>query len=493
MSPILPSLTNAVKKPNDEKSYPPVPIAEALTNGFFTVDDKWTVKYWNRAAEVILKVAARDIVGKNLWGKLDGILPPELHEIDISLRLKDTPAYFHEYRGEIGSWFDVITYHCDNTVSVSFKSSKHRHIENSAGPSQQLKVLTELYRFVTEITNDCLWEWNLETEEIFWIDGGHKRVFGYQIENALVPQSFWEHCIHPDDKTRVLAGLKKITEQPHASLWEEKYRFKMADGSYRFVHDRGHIICDGGHKALRMIGATTDITENVLLEEKLKLERTAVTKRITDAVLIAQEKERSQIAIELNENLNQILVATKWNIHIAQNDEDKREACLNNSLQNLNKVITEIKSIYKTLLLPGKHITGLFDNIKDLIKDLAGTNPVIISFRPGSIDEEEDITENMQIDIFRIVQEQLKNIIAHAKATHAGITLKKQANEIILSVTDNGIGCDLLADKTGVGIINIESRTLLYDGKVTITSKPGRGYALKVALPCFPAQYCAGL
>ena len=486
------SRTNNIKKAEAQKSYPLVPMAEALTNGFFTVDDKWTVKYWNKAAEVILKVPAKDIVGKNLWGKFPGMVPPELREIEERVLLKDTPAYFHEYWGEIGSWFDIITYHCDDTVSVSFKSSKHRHIEYAGGPSQQLKVLTELYRFVTEITNDCLWEWNLESEEIFWIDGGHKRVFGYQIANALVPQLFWEHCIHPDDKKAVLAGLKKTTEQHNSNLWEAKYRFKMANGSYRFVHDRGHIIFDGEHKAVRIIGATTDITENVLLEEKLKLERMIGRKRITDAVLIAQEKERALIAIELNENLNQLLVAVKWNIHIAQKDEDKREVCLNNSVENLNKVITEIKKIYKTLLLPDLHIAGLFDNIRNLIKDMVSVNPVIISFHTGNIDEEEDITENMRLDIFRIVQEQLNNIIAHSKATHAGITLKKQGNEIVLAITDNGIGCDLPVEKNGVGIINIESRALLYDGKVTITSKPDKGYTLKVVLPCFPVQYCAG-
>lgn len=489
---LLPKTKAAASEPAKENKYPVSPITETLTNGFFTVDNKWIVQYWNPAAEKILGVKAEDIIGRNLWNKFAGVIPKELFAIDQSAFLQDVPVHFEEYWGEMGAWFDVITYHCDNTLSVSFKSSKHPHTQDSKSPVMQLKVLTELYRFVTEITNDCLWEWNLEAEEIFWIDGGHKRVFGYQIENALLPQNFWEHCIHPDDKTRVLAGLKKINEQHNATLWEEKYRFKMANGNYRFVHDRGHIIYDEDHKALRIIGATTDITENVLLEEILMLERTAVQKRITDAVLIAQEKERSVIAVELNENLNQLLVAAKWNIHIAQKDAGKREVCLNNSVESLTKVIAEIKRIYKTLLLPDLHITGLFENIKDLINDMAGIHPVIISFRTGNIDEEEDITENMQLDIFRIVQEQLKNIIAHSKATQASITLNRQANQIVLSITDNGIGYNLFAGKSGVGIINIKSRALLYDGKVTITSKPDKGYTLKVVLPCFPVQYCAG-
>ena len=96
-------------------------------------------------------------------------------------------------------------------MSVSFKSCSRPADLVSA--EQQLKKLNQLYKFVTEVTNDCLWEWDLQKKEIFWIDGGHKRVLGYPIENAIIPQSFWESCIHPNDKERVLAGLNKIISE----------------------------------------------------------------------------------------------------------------------------------------------------------------------------------------------------------------------------------------------------------------------------------------
>lgn len=179
---------------------PATPVCETLTNGFFTVDHKWRVQYWNKAAETILKVKSADIVGRNVWQKFEGIIPVELFKIDQRVFLKDVPVHFHEYWSEMGAWFDVITYHNNNTLAVSFKSSSNKNNEYPESTAERLKVLTELYRFVTEITNDCLWEWNLLTHEIFWIDGGHKRIFGYQVENALIPQSFWESCIHPEDK-----------------------------------------------------------------------------------------------------------------------------------------------------------------------------------------------------------------------------------------------------------------------------------------------------
>jgi PAS domain S-box-containing protein len=355
---------------------------------------------------------------------------------------------------------------------------------NQGGRVQRLKVLTELYRFVTEITNDCLWEWNLQAKDIFWIDGGHKRVFGYQVENALIPQNFWESCIHPDDKGRVLKGVHDIITKGSSPLWEDKYRFKAANGSYHFVHDRAHIVYDEDGKAIRMIGATADITENVLLEKKLVQARLNRQREITDAVFIAQEKERATIGTELNENLNQLLVAAKWNIEIAKNNEDQKDICLKNSSDYLDKVIGEIKRIYKAIVIPDIRAINLFDNIKNLIHDINQEQPVKFCFYEDGIDLEEDLDRNLQLDIFRMVQEQLNNIIAHANATHATIKLIREGNKIILLISDNGQGSIKSTKKKGVGIINIISRAELYNGFVSIISKPGEGYTLKVVLPC---------
>ncbi|MES1221782.1 MAG: PAS domain-containing protein [Bacteroidota bacterium] len=253
------STTNRHKKSSPGNSYSGKPITAIITNGFFTVDKKWTVTYWNKAAEKLLGVLSKDIIGTNLWEKFAGIIPIEFYKVYHNAFLQDLPVHFEEYWGEMGTWFDVITYHCDDVLSVSFKNSNQ-----PANPVQELKVLTELYRFVTEVTNDCLWEWDLDAKELFWIDGGHKRVFGYNIQNALIPQSFWESRLHPDDKTRILTRLNKIIAGNSSSVWEDEYRFQKADGNYIYVHDRGHIIYNEDKIASRMIGATQDISDRKL-------------------------------------------------------------------------------------------------------------------------------------------------------------------------------------------------------------------------------------
>lgn len=254
------SISNATNERADKDVYPGKPVTETLANGFFTVDDKWTVKYWNKAAEKILGVPAKDIVGKNLWEEFAGIIPVEFYAIDQKAFRQDIPLHFEEYWGQLGAWFEVITYHCDNALSVSFKSSSQSYPEYPGGPVEKLRILTELYKHVAEISQDCIWELYLKGEEICWIDGGHKRTFGYQVENALIPQAFWEECIHPDERIRVLTRLSNMITGG-AEQWEDKYRFKKADGSYVLVQDRGHIIYDDNKEASRIIGITRVISE----------------------------------------------------------------------------------------------------------------------------------------------------------------------------------------------------------------------------------------
>ena len=265
-------------------------------NGFFTMDRQWTVQYWNKAAEKLLGVKAQDIVGKNLWEKFAGIIPVEFYNVYPKAFLLDVPFHFEEYWGEMGTWFDVIVYHCDDTLSVSFKSCNQFSSENV---EERLKTENELYWFITEVSNDSMWEWNMRTNEIFWIDGGHKKNFGYDIENAFIPRNFWESRIHPDDKENVLARLAAVIATGADDDWTEDYRFQRVDGTYAYVRDRGFIIYDEHTGASRMIGTTLDVTAEKLNGIKL-LEAEKKISAMEAASNILQKDRNSALAQNAN-------------------------------------------------------------------------------------------------------------------------------------------------------------------------------------------------
>jgi signal transduction histidine kinase len=230
-----------------------------------------------------------------------------------------------------------------------------------------------------------------------------------------------------------------------------------------------------------MIGATQDITARKSADLQLMQERLSRQKEITEAVLNAHENERTAIAKELHDNLNQILGAAKLYIEMAKTDDEIREMCLDKSSGYIIKVIEEIRKISKTLTTPSAHLMGLIESIRNLLDDLAVIHLIKIEFHEEGIVERE-LPEKLQLDILRIVQEQLNNIFKHSKATHASIDLTRHENEIILLISDNGEGCDTSMERKGVGLINIRTRAESNHGWVSIASKPGEGYALKVVL-----------
>ncbi len=460
-------------------------IAEAIPNGLFTVDEQWTVKTWNKAAGELLGIQAEQVIGKDLWETFAGLCPVDFYATWQKIFPRDVPVYFEGYWPQMESSYQVITCYKEDTLFVSFKKKYLKlYAEYSA---QQFRALHELYQLVTQVTNDCLWEWDLQNNTLFWIDGGHKRIFGYPIENALIPREFWEIRVHPDDSVRLLAKLKHVIAEGVDDVWEDEYRFERANGSYAYVHDRGHIIYEGS-KACRMIGATQDITARKIAEKqlidaetKLMLERLTRQKDITRAVLTAQEKERAYIGKKMHDNLSQVLGAAKLYIEMAKTDPDIRDLCLDKSSGYLAQVIQDIRRLTKSLM-PELMIMGLKDSIIVLLIDFNMAHPINIGFKEEGM-EEVTIVENVQMALFRIIQEQLNNIIMHANATQASVSLSRKGDGIELIIVDNGVGCDMIELNEGLGVRNIISRAELHQGSVVIESKPGEGYKLQVLIP----------
>src|ERR1700731_1364835 len=96
----FPSSTKVTRTSGKNSTYSGTPIPETLSNGFFTVDQNWTVKYWNKAAENILGIRATDIVGLNLWEKFSEIIPVEFYNVYHHAFIQNIPVHFEEYWGE---------------------------------------------------------------------------------------------------------------------------------------------------------------------------------------------------------------------------------------------------------------------------------------------------------------------------------------------------------------------------------------------------------
>jgi two-component system sensor histidine kinase UhpB len=93
------------------------------------------------------------------------------------------------------------------------------------------------------------------------------------------------------------------------------------------------------------------------------------------------------------------------------------------------------------------------------------------------------IHKDIQLMLYRIVQEQINNVLKHSGAQHATIELSTTADHILLTVKDDGIGFDSNKHSMGIGLKNISNRASFYDGITRISSAPGKGCTLEVTIP----------
>jgi signal transduction histidine kinase len=223
----------------------------------------------------------------------------------------------------------------------------------------------------------------------------------------------------------------------------------------------------------------TDITEKKALEIKLSEQRVKQHITITKAVVTAQEKERSEIGEELHDNVNQLLAAAQLYL-TAGETEDYPASHVHKSLGCIKTAMDEIRKLSHALVGPGREeLLGLCSSISELAKDMLANRNIRFIFNHATYDETE-IEEGLQLVIYRIIQEQISNILKHAAATEVKIELIKSELGIIATVEDNGKGFDTTVMRKGIGLKNIKHRTEIHNGSVNIRSQPGAGCKLTV-------------
>ena len=363
-------------------------------------------------------------------------------------------------------------------------SSLLRVIIENKNAESKIRLSNERYLLVTKATNDAIWDWDVNTNTLYWGEGIYT-LFGFN-PGYLDEPDFWENCIHPEDRDRVVNGLDEFLKNNTSQTWEDEYRFIKPNGEYALVYDRGFLIFDHSGKVTRMVGSMQDITDKKELERKLLKQEVDKQKLIAQAVVNAQEKERAEIGKELHDNVNQILSTAKLYLELAQTDDDSRLELINRSTNNISDAINEIRTISRSLVPPSVGDLGLVDSVQDLVENIKATRRLHVEFYySGSIDSLLD--EKRKLMLFRIIQEQVNNVLKHASAKNLVIELiaDREGHVIDLTISDDGNGFepDKVRSKKGVGLSNIASRAQLFNGSVNIVTALGQGCKLKINVP----------
>ncbi len=288
---------------------------------------------------------------------------------------------------------------------------------------------------------------------------------------------------------RTAVQLTDSTDPAFMQLVDEGKMQGTAKGELQFLHSNGSLLigevtsakyedADGGLLCIIIIRNTTD---KVRLQKKLVAEQKRYQKRVTQQVIQAQEKEREVIGRELHDNVNQVLTTVKLYLEMAFNHKDLREELIPKSMAYITQSINEIRNLSRDLSAPTLGTKSLIDSLQALVEMVQTSSGLHIRF------VHEDYCDNLSMDqqlaIYRIVQEQLNNVIKHANAKTVHLSIGQANGRIELIINDDGKGFDTLAKRSGIGLNNIASRVRVFDGETIIESAVGRGCSLIVRLP----------
>ena len=275
--------------------------------------------------------------------------------------------------------------------------------------------------------------------------------------------------LHPDDRERIVEVWRRSFE--NALPYSTEMRTLRPDGSVGWIHGRGKAYYSRAGKSLYMIGVCFDVTERRRAEQ----ERDELSGRLINA----QEQERKHLARELHDDFGQRLAFLSVELARVADMAEEAPADASTRTRQLQSVLAELGSdlhaVSHRLHSSSLEILGLVSAVASLCGEVSSQYDVEVEFHHKSVPE--NISSDAALSLFRIVQEGLRNVIKHSRASTVQVWLEGSDERIFLRISDNGVGFDALSGhrSRGIGIQSMSERARILGGKLEINSQPNHG------------------
>lgn len=462
----------------------------ASNEGFHMIDPSFNIVLANEASRMIMKNAIQNELteGMNILEHL----PAERKEAVRTQLEKVFQGEQIEYEvlynflpGGRPVWLSINGNPVYNKQKeVSFACIIYHDITARKEENNLLKANEERLRLALEKTGDNAWEHNFETG-FTWFSSTNNHFLGYTPEelNEKGNEDLWWKNTHPDDKA-ILQQNDMEYKQGKRDSHTNEYRIRHKNGSIKWVLDRG-VVIEKNSKGmpLRIVGTHTDITNEKIQQQKLIGEEQQKKKEVLEAAIQAQEKEREEISYELHEEVSQALSSVKMLLEMALQAPENKSNYIQVAEDAIGKAVADLRDISQGINSSTLRMVGLPAAMEDVINIKKSETAIRFSLDTKDFNESSKIDFSVQLTLFRIFQEALRNIILHSQATEARFELLSSKSFVQLFIRDNGKGFDKNESTYGLGVKNIIHRAEQYNGNVEIVSAPGKGCLLQLIFP----------
>jgi signal transduction histidine kinase len=344
---------------------------------------------------------------------------------------------------------------------------------------EALRESEERLRLAMTVANEIIWEYDPCARSVTCNDSPSPGPTGSEFLRGFPVGE-----VHDQDRERVGRSLYEALNGT-ALVWESEYRIVTGSGQLANIFNRALIIRDQAGKCKRVVGAMLDITARRRSEEALQ-ETNRQLRELSLNLLRSQEHERRRIARELHDSTSQLLVAVALNLNRAlQPDVQpvRRPELIREALGQVGQCGREIRTISYLLHPPLLDEVGLVSALKQYVEGFQ--ERTAIQVRLCIPDNFPRLGSEMEMTLFRIVQEGLANVHRHSGSASALIALDIHGGSARLVLEDSGRGLTPMEKgfvRLGVGISGMRERASQLGGALEIRNLAA-GTQLFVTLP----------
>jgi len=362
-----------------------------------------------------------------------------------------------------------------NQIGVAADNARLYEMERLA--TQRLAVSERNYRGLFENAYDAIWVHDLEGNYIV-ANRASEKVTGYSVAELLTMNV--RDFLSEEGLSRAREVKSRLMS---AEPLEQPYELRMVrrDGTQAILKVTTSVVAEDG-KTVGFHNIARDVTEEIRLKENLRLYLSQVTK--------AQEEERKRIARELHDDTIQALVVLSRQLEDAASGgrgmpEDKRQL-LETLRQQATGIMDGVRRLTQDLRPSTLDRLGLLAGLEWLANDVSRYSGIDVKVKVGGTGRR--LSPDVELTLFRIAQESLRNVWRHSEATQAEVSVDFQESKVVMIIKDNGKGFavpssvgDLTRDGK-LGLTGMQERAGLLGGSVTFQSQPGKGTTVTVEI-----------
>jgi PAS domain S-box-containing protein len=387
-------------------------------------------------------------------------------------------APLRDEQGNVVEWYGI---------SIDIEDRKRAEEALRSTEREQRSIAAQLERErarlleAQEVAKLGSWEAELQSLNVSWSEQTH-RIFETNPARFHPTRPTFREFIHPEDRAKVDAAFVASLDKRSPSTVE--YRIVMPDGRVKILEERWQAFHDEAGNPVRVAGTCRDITERVRAEEELR--------RLSGQLLRLQDEERRRIARELHDSTGQDLVAlatTLSELHASIPSSARALRKLASQSQELaDQCVREVRTLSYLLHPPMLDEAGLEDAVRHYAAGFAERTGIKVELQLSSGFGR--LKPDIEVALFRVVQESLTNIQRHSGSLRAKIRMDRNQEQLALEVSDSGRGNSgdrrsqdvELPFRPGVGLASMHERVKLIGGRLAIESS-STGTTVRVTIP----------